>query len=406
MNILIGKLANFCIRKEANTLIFIPHGGCFKDGYSIINYASDNALSLLRYIINYYGSTYKYRVAVDYKEVKYAKNEIRRNFPGIDINFFPFFFDSSVSKWDVRKAIFRNLFNVFFRGTFFFTSEAISFPFKLKRQTLTYLGYYIPFKNDYMFEGYLDKSLFKTYDICVTTSLLSSQIISHTYNIPLYKFHSLGFSRNDELLNSKKVKTRVSFLKDSVDYEIKKVFLYTPTHRDYEKNVHSGLRNIWGFHVDKEKLAAILREYGAVIVCKLHSKQNIEALKREVPMGVLLHQPNSEYGLCELMQFSDYLITDYTSAYFDYLLLNRPVLFNFYDYDKYKATRGFAFDPLNSIIAGDIFTDEQSFLLSLNLVLSGMDRHAQKRVFVRDLLHKFVDNKSSERIFELVLKKK
>lgn len=408
MKIWIGKFINFFIKKEPRTLIFIPHGGCFKDGYSIVNYTSDNALSLLRYMIEHYGATYKYCIAVGYEELEQVENEAKYNFPNVDICLFPLFFPNSINQWKMKKQILLNYWRVFFRGTFFFTSEAISFPYKLKCQTVTYLGYYIPFKNDFIpnVEFSSDKGISMSYDNCITTSLLSSQIISHTYDISLQKFHALGFSRNDELLNFKQVEELELFLKDSVDYPIQKVFLYTPTHRDYEQSTHNSIRDILGFHIEKEELSSILRKYSAVIVCKIHSKQNIDVLKKELPVGVLLHKPNSKYGLCELMKRSDFLITDYTSAYFDYLLLDRPVIFNFYDYGRYEANRGFSFDPLDSIIAGEIFTNAQSFLAVLHLALSGSDDYAQKRSFVRNLLHKFVDDNSSERICEFVLKEK
>ena len=40
----------------------------------------------------------------------------------------------------------------------------------------------------------------------------------------------------------------------------------------------------------------------------------------------------------------DLLITDYSSIYIDYLLLERPILFLPYDREAYLKTRGFNFD--------------------------------------------------------------
>ncbi|MCV5480587.1 CDP-glycerol glycerophosphotransferase family protein, partial [Escherichia coli] len=38
---------------------------------------------------------------------------------------------------------------------------------------------------------------------------------------------------------------------------------------------------------------------------------------------------------------SDFLITDYSSIYFDYLYLNRPIIFFPFDLEKYTASRDF-----------------------------------------------------------------
>lgn len=406
LRILLLHFLNLCIKKDKKKIVFIPHGGCFKDGYNIKNYTSDNALSLFHYIVTHYGNIYKYCIAIDYRDLKNI-NEFLRGYSDIDISFFPYFIDGSIELRSIRKLMLMNYLKVFFRATYFFTSEAISFPYKLKKQKVTYLGYYIPFKNDYDLDRVnfkKDKGASTFYDYCITTSLLSSQIISHAYNIPLYKFHALGFSRNDELLKNRRIDEFNHCLERCLEYPINKVILYTPTHRDYEESIHNNIRDILGFQVKGNKLTEILRRYGAVIVCKIHSKQNLEALKAELPVGVLLYHANKNYGLCELMQYSDCLITDYTSVYFDYLLLDKPVIFNFYDFEKYKEFRGFSFDPLNGIIAGEVFTDEKSFCEKLELVLSGEDKWKQKRQWVRELVHKYVDDDSSQRIYDFIFK--
>ena len=43
-----------------------------------------------------------------------------------------------------------------------------------------------------------------------------------------------------------------------------------------------------------------------------------------------------------LLEFSDALITDYSSISFDYLLTNKPIIYNFFDIEEYKEYRGIA----------------------------------------------------------------
>ena len=45
-----------------------------------------------------------------------------------------------------------------------------------------------------------------------------------------------------------------------------------------------------------------------------------------------------------LLRNADALITDYSSAYFDYMLLNRPIAFTVEDIEEYRKKRGFVFD--------------------------------------------------------------
>src|SRR5699024_2223345 len=47
----------------------------------------------------------------------------------------------------------------------------------------------------------------------------------------------------------------------------------------------------------------------------------------------------------ELYLISDVLITDYSSVFFDYAILKRPILYFVYDYEKYGSVlRGFYLD--------------------------------------------------------------
>lgn len=403
----IYKNINRILPKKANMLVFIPHGGLRSDAYGVNNYKSENSLAFLNYLLSHYGKKFQYRLAVDCAEFDEVQRCIINQYPDIDIKCFPLFGLEKLSALTRRKLFIQNLVNVFGKASYFFTSEGYAFPYKVKKQKWVFLGYFIPFKNDYDVLIHEELDYDRTYDYCITTSLIASQIIAHTYSIPLYKFSALGFSRNDELLSVGKNEELEKFIRKSVGYPVKKILLYTPTHRDYEQTVHASARAVLGFDVDNSKLSALLRKNHALIVCKVHSKQNTEALRKELPEGIVLHIPNSHYGLCELMQYSDCLITDYTSAYFDYLLLDRPVLFNFYDFDKYKECRGFSFDPLDCIIAGETFTDETSFYEKLQMFFDdGEDKWKQQRQWVKGLVHKYTDTQSSQRIYDLVFNPK
>lgn len=398
----------FCLRfiskQNKKSLCIIPHAGCYTDCYSISNYRSDNALSLCNYIIDNYGKEYEYYVAVDAKETSEIKSI---EYKGVNVVFFPYFNfqDLKLGKFYKLVVYIRNIIKVYNRCSVFFTSTMVVLSnYKRRKQQFVYCGYYIPFKNDYMFYKQLDKYYVNcNYDVMFTTSLLSSQIISLTYAVPIQLFKSVGFSRNDQLLTPMDLSVVDEDLKKYVDYEIKMLVLYTPTHRDYENGKINNERNLLGFEYDAQDLSDFLRENGILILCKVHSHQNPSVLNKKLPSGIAIHIPNKQYGLCELMKRSDCLMTDYTSAYFDYILLDRPVLFNFYDYDLYERTRGFSYDPLDAIIAGDIVSNVDSFKKKIMKVVNGIDEYKDKRHFVRALVHKYIDNNSSCRICKEVL---
>ncbi len=386
---LLGSLA----KKENDMLAFIPHGGMFANGYDLFNYKSDNCLSFLHYLIEKCGAKYKYRLACDIQQYPELSRRLKLEYPNIDIVCFPFF---GIDDYNVQ-------YKELMKCSLIFTAESYPLPFKTAKHKVVFLSYFIPFKDDY--KCHVGEDYDSLFDLCVSSSLIYSNIVAHTYHVDFGKFNVLGFPRDDELFSPYFCPELDKDIESSVDYKVEKVLLYSPTHRDYEEKEDSK-RCVLGFEISKSKMEKFLRENGLLIICKLHSHQNDAVINNNLPNGMVIHKPNNSYGLCELMQRADALITDYTSAYFDYLLLDRPVLFNFYDYQIYKETRGFSYDPLEPIIAGDVFTDEQSFYEACSRYVDGQDSYAEKRRWVRDLQHKYLDCNSSERIYNYLLENK
>ena len=386
------KLRGNLAQKETDTLAFIPHGGMYANGYDLFNYKSDNCLAFLHYLIERFGSKYKYRLACDIRQYDELSKRIKSELPDIDIKCFPFF------GLNLRPAHYQEL----MRSSVIFTAEAYPLPFKSPEQKVVFLSYFIPFKDDYKCHSEEEEDYDKLFDICVSSSLIYSNIVSHTYHVDFGKFKVLGFPRDDELMTTKMCPALEDEIRKAVDYEVKKVFLYSPTHRDYEERSDTK-RSVLGFELDKARMEQFLRESGILIICKLHSHQNEAVISHDMPHGMMIHQSTNSYGLCELMQRADVLITDYTSTYFDYLLLDRPVLFNFYDYQVYQETRGFSYDPLEPILAGDVFTDELSFYETCDQLLRGEDKYGEKRRWVRDLQHKYTDANASDRIYNYLV---
>lgn len=382
-------------KKDDKLLTFIPHRGCEVDGYNFLNYKSDSALTFFNYIVKKKGDSFKYQICTGENEKEYLQKIALEQYPNLKIKMIshPLISTKSLKTcYELSKS------------SYIFTSQAITIDYKTKKQNYFYLGYYSGnFKND-IIEAYLNKKniynkLYKTY---FSTSYLFSQTNSIVYSSPITKFYITGLIRNDNLIEKYNCNQLDRWISQNIDYDVKKIFLYTPTHRDYEQGMQKE-RDLFGFASCKNEIEQFLRENHIIIIIKIHSHQNINTLSKICPVGVLLHQSNPYFGLTELMQKSDYLITDYSSAYFDYLLLDKPVLFNFYDFEKYKETRGFSFDPLNAIIAGEIFTDQNSMFKKMKSVLVE-DSYKEKRHFVRDLIFKYKDNKCAERCYKYIFK--
>ena len=369
--------------------LFIPHASfCRNDKASIINYKADNCLIFARYILDngLYGDKELVVVSTTEESAQKEQKFCREHYPKASVRIIPNVSRQIKSEWASSEIIFR--------------SEEIFSYRKKKGQKYICLSYYpVSLKND----CYSNKTsylagrakLAEETDMLVSTSLINSQLDSAAFEVPFYKFQAVGKVRSDVLQQTEDVEYVREYFKSQCDgYEFAKLILYTPTHRDYEQSTFDIKRSILGFDVDKACFEKFLQDNKLLIVCKLHPDQNAAVVNTEMPLGVVNFGGAENFGLMELMQASDMLMTDYTSTYVDYLLLNKPVLFNFYDKDIYEKTRGLAFYPYERICAGEIFTDEQTFYTACKNALKDPNKYEQKQ---KELLEYFVTYRTDVR---------
>jgi CDP-glycerol glycerophosphotransferase (TagB/SpsB family) len=278
------------------------------------------------------------------------------------------------------------------KSKYIFSSNALEqrFPYKLKKQIYISLNYFATsFKLDKP-----KKSYKWPIEYVVSTSLLSSQIISNFSLVPLDNFLTLGFPRNDNILNPRYSREQIIKMLN-VSFKIENIILHTPTHR-IGHNI-STKKNVIYYKDYREELNSILNEHNALLIIVSHPSEQLSLVEGKNDR-IALYKPNFQYTLYDLIPHADALITDYTTVYYDFLLTNKPVIFNFYDKEIYEKERGFAFDPIENICAGIIVKNKKDLFSAIQQTLIGFDEYKQHRKFVTSLIHKYVDGNSSERI--------
>ncbi len=141
---------------------------------------------------------------------------------------------------------------------------------------------------------------------------------------------TVGYPRNDFLFQATEVQCRQ--IKEKLNIpENKKVILYAPTFRDNKYSAKDGFRleSYMDFDMAEKTLG---KEY--VILFRAHyfisGRMDFNQYK-----GFVMDVSDVE-DINELFVISDMLITDYSSVFFDYANLKRPMIFYMYDYEQYK----------------------------------------------------------------------
>lgn len=123
------------------------------------------------------------------------------------------------------------------------------------------------------------------------------------------------------------------------------VITYMPTFRDGNSEVFS-LTDI----AEDVRIKEIIEEKNVVFLQRNHFvSQQRECIIKENNNVVSAMDVDAEV----ILGGSDILITDYSSCFFDYLVLNKPIIHFIYDYDFYKNKDRGLYYQINEVVAGD-----------------------------------------------------
>ncbi len=199
------------------------------------------------------------------------------------------------------------------------------------------------------------------YDYFISPSRFTTEVFSSAFRLKEMGKENIlietGYPRNDllyrfdsEFVSEQKRKLGIP--------EDKKVILYAPTFRD---NQHNGAGYVYDLALDFDRLQKELEdEY--VILLRVHY-----FVARQFDFessGGFVYDVSSLDDITPLYTISDILVTDYSSVFFDYANLKRPMIFYMYDMEEYaNDIRGFYIDL--SELPGPIVKTEDELIRAI-----------------------------------------
>lgn len=179
------------------------------------------------------------------------------------------------------------------------------------------------------------ESCHKKYDYVLTGSKNLIKVYEEVFGIEKKAFLPTGMARLDDFLDGEKIASfKEAFYREYPALEGKKVVLFAPTFRgtgqkdayyDYNmldlKRLYDFCGDEWRFLI---KMHPFVRE--PIQIPKAYQDRIFD----------FASYPN----INDLYYITDVLVTDYSSNYYEYALLKKPVLFYTYDRAFYELTRG------------------------------------------------------------------
>jgi len=246
------------------------------------------------------------------------------------------------------------------------------------------------------FWKFLPKYIFKMLDeyrvnFLISTSKAFSNHLQSAFELSPSQILLTGYPRNDVLLNQNQ---GIHFSKYKVDVDF--LIMYLPTFRSGQGI--DNLLNEYGF--SKERIEELLEKINGRLIIKAHFAS--ESSLVDLNGRIIKLDNNPLLDLNHILKNADILITDYSGCYFDYLLLNKPIIFTPFDYEDYISNDRQLYFEYDEIIGGPKtrnWIDVESEILE---IVNGNDLYKEKRSQMNAKFNEFKDSNSSKRLFEII----
>lgn len=272
--------------------------------------------------------------------------------------------------------------------------------------------------------GLMDKTLsqkkkkivqhhFSNYDLIISTSSFYNVITNSCIGADISKYYITGLPRNDFLLKNNTL-NRIEKI-TNFDLRGKKIIFYVPTFRvGYDDRIEGIIKNhnIFGFNkFDYNKFYKFLGNNDIVFFMKLHPyeekifKKNIKKNNSDrfflIESKILMEK---KIDLYEILGGADLLITDYSSVYSDFLILQRPIVFINNDIDIYEKKRGILLKPYGFWTPGPKVKNQIELQKEITKCFNSDKYYAKEREVINNIINKYKDNRSCERIYNIMKK--
>jgi len=285
-------------------------------------------------------------------------------------------------------------------------SHRFVFPnVKRKGQCFVYLDHGSPLKDC--------KNIYKnsvTSDtFYVSQSDFFTESVEDQYNITPDRILPLGLPRNDQLY--REYDSIRSLIGDPGQY--KKIVIWAPTFRYHESkervDCHSFMPlGIPVFYTEEElrRFNEYLAANDTLVILKPHPAQNIELIVNLhcSHIRIVYSSELEENGIQtnELLAQTDALITDYSSIYYDYLQLDRPIALTLDDYEQYKAEMGFVFENPLDVLKGVYVREPGDMYAFIDSLLAGRDEAAEERRAIARRIDPYGDGGATKRVYDFI----
>lgn len=255
------------------------------------------------------------------------------------------------------------------------------------------------------------KNYFDLVDLMCVHSLDDRFKLSAMLHFDLRKMYVTGQPRLD-VVNISDGRDKLIKLFGEEICKYKKLIFFAPSYRA-NMSCHAG--KIYSDNIfrlddyEDTELEELLNNHNAAIIYKLHPIEQTAFSGRTFTMSSRCYEltdlmlMDNDIRYDEILNAFDMMISDYSSIAYDFLLLNRPIVYLLPDYEEYKNAKGFVFSNIDAYMPGEKAYGFKELLCAVNNAFNNPDRYEEARKNV--ILNRFdyTDGQSARRCYEQII---
>lgn len=254
--------------------------------------------------------------------------------------------------------------------------------------------------------GILDKKssfYMKNTQLLIATSVTFQKIMAKSFNKHINQVLLTGQPRNDLMFEPTDFYKKTNLNKANY----RKVGIWLPTYRKtsigkvrVDGNFQDGFLSFLNIS-QLQEMNLFFKSCYTLIIIKLHPMDILQDFEFENYSNIrIIKQKDFTSQLYPLLGSTDFLLTDYSSVWVDYEILNKPIGFVMDDFDEYKNNRGFTIDNFENELPGIRISD----IATLKKFILNPFKH-KVSIGNGNKYNEFKDNKSTERLISYLNKK-
>lgn len=257
-------------------------------------------------------------------------------------------------------------------------------------------------RNDKKISGLKKLLTHRNYTHALVTSEEIKWCFAEGFGMEEKSIFATGYPRTDMFFDKKYISSKKEeLLKKYPEFKNKKVIMFAPTYRG-----NSLPHSYYDFdNLDVDQIYKELnKDY--VFIIKWHpglisSNERDKFEKQTKKYPKFYYDFTSYRDINDLLLITDCLVTDYSSVIFDYLLVNKPIVYFAYDRKEYEDGRGLYY-PFKDYIYGEVAINSNELV---KCIKSNNMMDKERKEFNKKFMNA-CDGNATKKTFEAIFKNK